>query len=193
MKRALIILILCIFCFTAYSAIGETTFVFSNAEDDEELNDTGMWELRYYQDEFKRPTDEGYICNSEPISGTFNNSAASNSSLSAFILVDKENVSILLAEYGRSQVKNGSTRDDETYNITMLDPAGNKISLSATLYALGNRLFIAKYDAQKVIKALSQNASVSFYIVHSERSINNYTFTIEDTSYFSTAYDLLRK
>ena len=47
----------------------------------ENLNNTGMWEIRHYVDRFGEPTKEGYITNKSLIEGKFSNSATSNSDL----------------------------------------------------------------------------------------------------------------
>ena len=39
------------------------------------LDNTGMWRLGFYVDEFGEPTKEGYITTNEYISGTFSNTA----------------------------------------------------------------------------------------------------------------------
>ena len=42
-------------------------------------SDTGIWEIRYYVDVFRNPTDKDYITNKEYFTGTFSNSAATDS------------------------------------------------------------------------------------------------------------------
>lgn len=184
-----LLLMLCLF--SVANAAEETNFVFTGTENETAADDLGIWELRYYVDEFKRPTNESYIRNADAIYGTFSNSATSNSKLVVYFLIEKDDVAIVLAEYGRSQVKNSSSKNHEKYNVTMLDAHDKKTNLSATLYASGDRLYFSEKDVPKVIRALSQDGPLSFYIVHSERSVNSYVFTIENTSHFSKAYALL--
>ncbi|MCK5591653.1 MAG: hypothetical protein KAI72_06835, partial [Candidatus Pacebacteria bacterium] len=45
------------------------------------LNNTGMWSVRYYVDNFGEPTRQGYITNTNLIKGKFSNTATQNSDL----------------------------------------------------------------------------------------------------------------
>ena len=49
----------------------------------------GIWQFTYYVDEFRMPTDQGYIRNAEPIEGIFSNSATTDSKLDVVILLDE--------------------------------------------------------------------------------------------------------
>ena len=60
-------------------------------------------------DEFNDPTAQKYITTKSMIYGTFSNTATNNSQLTAKILVDSVDISFILYEYGKYQVKSGST------------------------------------------------------------------------------------
>ena len=153
--------------------------------------DNGVWELRYYVDEFKNPTSEGYIRNKNKIIGTFSNSATTNSELEVVWLIDKDDIALILYEYGRNQVK--SSYDSTSYSIVMLDPDGKRIEMTGTMYKGGDRIYFAEKDESTVIEALSKNGSVTFKIVEMGKyASSDYFFKMEDTSYFSNAYSQLK-
>ena len=155
----------------------------------------GGWEIRYYVDEFNRPTDEMYITNTDWIIGTFSNSATNNSLLKAKILVDNldgPRVSIILYEYGSNQVK---SYYEATYNITLLDTSDVKHNLKGIMYDGGDRvrLYVSYggYDyISMMINALLEPGEVSLYMVESKYTVNEYLFNVE-TSNFSELYEKL--
>lgn len=152
---------------------------------------TGIWEVRYYVDEFQNPTDKGYISTKSPVKGTFSNSATTDSELSVIWLIDKKNVAIKLAEYGRSIVK--SSYDTTSYSILMLDPDGKKVSMNGTMRRGGDRIYIEESNEATVLDALSRNGSVTFKITEEGKyASSSYLFKMEDTSFFSNAYNMLK-
>ncbi len=153
-------------------------------------SDTGNWDIRYYVDEFNNPTSEVYITNRLYIIGTFSNSATTNSELKVVWLVDENDVAIKLLEYGNNVVKN--SYEPTYYSILMLDPDGNKIKMSGTMYKGSDRIYIDEEYEDTVLEALGQNKSVSFKITETGKyASSSYLFTMEDTSYFNNAYKLL--
>lgn len=74
-----------------------------------------QWIIKYYVDEFGDPTDEGYITQKSYSSGTFSNSATTNSELKWYFLIDNDSASISLREYGSYVVK--GDYDGDLYNI----------------------------------------------------------------------------
>lgn len=171
---------------------GRITAAKRNAADSDP-NNLGIWTVRYYVDEFQNPTTEGYITTSKYVTGTFSNSATTNSDLYVVWLIDESDVAIKLLEYGRNVVK--SSYDSTGYSITMLDPDGKKVSMYGTMYEGGDRIYIGSSYKDTVLNALKQNGSVSFSIVEEGKyASSSYLFKMEDTSYFSNAYtQLLQK
>lgn len=150
----------------------------------------GIFTISYYVDEFKQPTKNGYVINEAIISGTFSNSATTDSTLYVQLLADKEHITIFLYEYGSYLVKNSSSYNVDKYNITMKTADGTKHSLKGTIYCGGDRLVIdSKYKA-KVLEALKSGEEISFYIVEADRSTTTYLFTI-NSSNFSDKYTQL--
>ena len=147
----------------------------------------GIFEVGYYVDEFDQPTNEGYVSNTTLIGGTFSNSATTDSQLLVKVLVDSENITFFLYEYGRSQVKNNSSRYVDEYKITMKTADGTKHSMTGTVYCGGDRLHIDQRYEEKVLEALKSGENVSFYIVESEYTTTTYLFTVP-TSDFAEEY-----
>lgn len=145
-------------------------------------NYTGIWEIRYYVDEFKEPTNEAYISNKEWIKGTFSNSATTNSKLNILFLIDKERISIKLAEYGSQIVKKGI---ENYYDVLVQDTKGNRINLVANNYS--DRLTIAagKYSDTKILHAIfQQEGEIKFAIkTNSKYSQDEYFFTVNTKGY----------
>ena len=159
-----------------------------NAAGASDPTNTGIWELRYYFDEFHNPTTEGYITTKDYVVGTFSNSATTDSELNVTWMIDKSDVAIQLAEYGRNIVKSSYAN---FYEIVMLDPDGNKVSMAGKMQKGGDRIYICDEDKSTVIEALKRNGSVSFRIVEIFGS-SSYLFKMEDTSFFDNAYAMLK-
>ncbi len=80
-------------------------------------SDYGVWGINNYVDDFGDPTENKYIKNTNPITGTFSNSATTNSNAYLAILFSTKNTYIQLYEYNlNSRVKKYS---DTTYNINV--------------------------------------------------------------------------
>ena len=65
----------------------------------------GIWKIEHYVNEFNEQTYREYITTDDKLSGTFSNSATTDSTLKADILVDSTGVSFVLYEYGDRRVK----------------------------------------------------------------------------------------
>lgn len=153
-------------------------------------DDLGIWQVRYYVDEFQLPTTEGYITTTQYVIGTFSNSATTNSTLKVVWLIDKDDVAIKLLEYGSNVVK--SSYDSTTYSILMLDPDNNRVSMTGTMYKGSDRIYIGESYESTVLEALKKNGSVTFKIEEQGKyATSSYLFTMSDTSYFSNAYNKL--
>lgn len=149
----------------------------------------GMWVVQYYVDEFNQYTDIGYITHAD-IEGTFSNSAVDDRELLIRWLIDEDDVALKLFEYGDNLVKGTSSRST-TYSVTMRGNSGSDIKLSATLYADGDRLYFSDSDGKKIREEFSKNGKVSFYIVNNRYKTETYLFTMNNTSYFSNAWNKL--
>lgn len=165
----------------------------ANGSEEEEPAKPGRWVIDYYVDNFQQPTENSFIANrTGPFVGTFSNSATQKSLLHVLVVVDANDVSFALYEYGGdNRVKNSSSRYNDAYNITMRLADGTEYPMSGTMYCGGDRVFVddAYYDT--VIEAFNQpDTDVAFYIEEADRTVTNYLFTVE-TSNFSELYQEL--
>jgi hypothetical protein len=146
-----------------------------------------LWVLDYYVDEFQKPTDKSYIHNSKYISGTFSNSATSNSKLYAQLLFDKEYLTIRLFEYEDRLVTAYSKTE---YSITVLDGDGQKHNFSGVMYQGQNRIEIPNKEA--FIALLQNNEKISIYLEDDSRYASTYLFDCYREN-FKEVYTQLKK
>lgn len=150
----------------------------------------GNWDLSYYVDEFDEPTPQAYVYTKEVIEGVFSNSATTNSKLYVRLLVDKEDISIFMYEYGNHQVKNYSSRSYQDYKIILKTEDGKKHEILGRIYPGGDRVYIGQAFYNTVLSALKSGEKISFYLEESGYTISEYLFTV-DTSNFAEKYILL--
>ena len=110
------------------------------SQDTIKFEGTGIWNIKYFVDDFGDPTDSGYISNNSRISGSFSNSATSNSKLNTYFIVsNKSNVAIKLFEYaGRNAVKAYGAKQ---FSIIVKGGNGLRHSMAGTMYEGGDRLY----------------------------------------------------
>ena len=151
----------------------------------------GLWSVDYYVDDFQQPTEDWYITNITSFSGTFSNSATTNSNLLVQVAADEfegeTRIAFFLYEYGRNQVKNSSSNYVDEYDITMRDADGNDTKLTGTVYCGGDRLFVDDAYVNTVLEAMKGEGTLSFHIVESERTTTTYLFSFE-TDNFGSLY-----
>lgn len=94
----------------------------------------------------------------------------------------------MLYEYGDHQVKSYS---DEKYNIIILDSSGNKTSVYGTMYENGDRIYIASSYYDTVLDVLGSGGEINFYVEEADSSVNNYLFTVPDSSNFDKVFNSL--
>jgi len=116
----------------------------------ENLNNTGMWTVGYYVDDFGEPTKTPYIRNTYLIRGTFSNTATEGSDLDVkFLISSASDISIMLYEYaGNNPVKGYS---DEYYLVLVQDKDGKRMQLGARNYS--DRLSLNEADSRKLHQA----------------------------------------
>lgn len=149
---------------------------------------TGIWETKFYVDDFNQPTDDWYIVNKTRFVGTFSNSATTDSALTVDMLADSEGyVAFFLYEYGRNTVKNSSQNYVDEYDITMRTADGTEHKLSGTLYCGGDRIIIDDEHVDTVLTALKGEGNVMFRVVKSDRTVESYLFTVLPSN-FATLY-----
>ena len=152
----------------------------------------GAWVTGNYVDEFDSPTGMAYVATEYYLTGTFSNSATTDSKLYAQLVIDIENgeprVAIFLYEYGNLLVKNSYSKA-ENYEITMLCSNGSKVKLKGYMYSGGDRIFIEEsgFDygtAQSVINELcSSGESIKLHIVDTDRTTTQYLFAVPKSNF----------
>lgn len=143
----------------------------------------GIWTTRNYVDEFNESTYMRYVTTKSKLSGTFNNTAATDEKLAADIIVDSTNAAFVLYEYGKYQVKSNlhsSYRITIKYGIYKRNITGELNSDRIEIYG--------KQDIADLLEALHSGETVNFYIEDSENTATQYRFSV-DSSNFSTEYD----
>ena len=145
------------------------------------------WKVGEYVDEFKQPTGKKYI--SVESTGTFSNSATTNSELIAILQIDNDDIGIMLWEYGSQLVK--GIFDYENYNIVILDKNGTKHSFSGTIYDGGTRIYFKDGDRNSIVNLLKNNDVLKIYISGGKYTTSTYLFDVE-TKGFSTAYNSIK-
>jgi len=153
------------------------------------LNNTGIWTVRYYVDDFGEATTVGYITNTRRIRGSFSNSATQDSELDVTIAIStRDKVSIQLYEYaGSNPVKDIST----FYNVLIQDKNGDRYNLRAKNYS--DRLVFDKADSREVDTILYRGGLIKFMITEQERRSTQYNFTIQNADFYGNAYRIIEE
>lgn len=153
------------------------------------LNNTGMWTVGYYVDDFGEPTKETYIRNTSLISGTFSNTATQDSRLNVkFLITNSSDISIQLYEYASNNpVKAYSS---ESYSVLIQDKDGERLKLRAVNYS--ERLSFDKTASRQVHNILMKGGSIKFKIVEIDTPTTEYEFTIQNADWYENAYGKLK-
>lgn len=156
----------------------------------ENLNNTGMWTVSYYVDDFGEPTKEGYIRNTDLIAGTFSNTATQNSALNVkFLITNSSDISIMLYEYaGNNPVKAYSS---EWYTVLVQDKDGSRIKLSAINRS--DRLQFNTDGSRKIHHILMKGGDVKFKIIEDDAPTTQYQFKIKKADWYENAYAKLKE
>lgn len=150
------------------------------------INNTGMWEVRYYVDSFGEPTKKGYIANDNYIKGTFDNSATTNSELNVrFLITNSNDIAVKLYEYaGTTEVK-GSYDYPTSYFVYVKDVDGKEYSLNAE--NTSDRLEFNASDSLVLHKLFLKGKILKFYISEYKGS-SKYNFNIDNPEWYENAY-----
>jgi hypothetical protein len=171
------------------------TWIYQENTITEKLNpeNTGIWEVRYYVDEFGDETDKGYISTKELLSGVFSNSATTNSELIAnFLISDSTSVAISLYEYGSTKVKAYS---DIYYDIFIKLDDGSKVTCTGIMKKQGDRIYLdnknrLKHKTTIVHSALMTNKKLTL-LIKEQDSLSQYKIIIDNTLGYENANNIL--
>lgn len=158
----------------------------SDNESIDEYSQISNWKIKYYVDDFGDNTDKKYLDYSGD--GTFSNTATQNSNLSFSLLYDGD-FSLILFEYGSSQVINSSNKD-KTFLIEIksdkVKPTnGEYFKIKGNMRSIfGDRIEISTpYDIKTISDIFSQSTEVKIHVVDLSRITTKYNFVV-DTSNF---------
>jgi hypothetical protein len=204
MKKIILILILFTFIFPNIDATTKDgksvllkpdgTWEFINKNKNIDSNDFGMWEIRYFVDEFGDPTSQGYIEGKKRIYGTFSNSATTNDDLGVEFIIDKGRFYFQLFEYNRTHSVKGNI-SSQSYKIQVkhngkVVKGGRKKNKDFRATNYSDRLKVNYPD--DLINLFSQGGEFKFSIIETGDYANgSYKFTVNDVSGFSNAYKKL--
>lgn len=154
------------------------------------LNNTGMWQVVAYVDDFGEPSKNKYIRNHGRIRGVFSNSATEESELDVTLLIDGlTEVDIRLYEYaGNNPVKAYSP---DEYRVLLQDKDGNRHRLKATNY--GDRLSFGPKHSGIITTALKKGGRVKFRITEVDTPTTQYGFETGNAQYFDNAIRILQE
>ena len=129
------------------------------------------WKIGYYIDEFGRRDGKKFVSSENKISGSFSNSATTNSALNVDVLIDKSKIAILLYEYARETEV--TYYGHEEIIIKVLDHVGKKHILYPAENYKG--LVLVGKSRKKLIELMKAGV-VAFYI---ENGTSSYRFDVQ--------------
>ncbi len=151
----------------------------------------GNWSVYRYVDEFKMETNDKYIAT--VVSGTFSNSATTDSLLDVIIAADKEKTQhidfyFLLFTYGNYLVK--QTYGTGYYDVVMRTSNGEKYTFTAYMLEGGDRLLLDDEYEPLLMASLLSGGTTYFYIVDQDFTTTNYLFSVESSNFASALKEL---
>lgn len=142
-----------------------------------------VWDQTFYLDEFQNMTDRAYIYNKRHFTGTFSNTATTDSGLEAVAYIERDYVSISLLEYKRSLVT-GYYTDGETYEVNVLTPTGETIGMTGMLYKGATGILLQDFSPRFIdLLKTGQEIKVSM-----RAGTSSYYFVIPASSGFADMY-----
>jgi len=97
-------------------------FIFGCNNDNEinlNKNNSPFWEVKFFVNQLKEPTNVGYITNMDPILGTFHRNNTSTSTLKVKIMIKEKAIAIKLYENGEKQSVKISMQEPIEYKINI--------------------------------------------------------------------------
>lgn len=170
----------------------------------------GAWDKYYFVDEFDDPTDEWYIGLKANATGTFSNSATTDSKLDVYILYGQTNsypdlsfggtglgtnyFNIFLYEYGNHQVKNSSTYYVDDYLLKIKTESGKVYEINCVLPTSQDRIWVYDHNlsfdtymtgtyATDLMNILKEGGKMKIVLVNTERPVQQYTFEIDASNF----------
>ena len=147
-----------------------------------------IWEIRYYEDHFGDPTEEYYLVNAQPFTGTFYSETAKNAPLRAELAVDLQSICVVLFENENAVVRN-TTGQDVSYTVTVITAGGDTFSGEGILRSGEDRIELGGEGREFILNALSaEEGSLSFYLEHGRNRLIHYLFEAESGNFAQLYY-----
>ena len=152
------------------------------------INNTGIWDVSYYVDEFGSPTKESYIRNSDYIEGVFSNTATQDSKLNVTFLINSaSDFNLKLFEYARNNPVKGYS--SQTYTVRVKDKDGKRYTFNATNYT--DRLGFGSGDSRQLHRIFMKGGLIQFAITEDHTPTTEYKFDIHNADLYDNAYKKL--
>ena len=159
-------------------------------------NSLEFWEVKYFVDQNKEPTDVGYITNAEPIIGTYRSLNMSNQKLKVKIMIKEKVIGIKLYENGGKIPIKGDMQNPIEYKINIKHNEKNidfsfKGINENDVVIIGN--IISSDHQTTLINHLKLGGKFEFHLENNKENKSIYQFQINDLSNiaFSNLYDNL--
>jgi hypothetical protein len=127
-----------------------------------------QWVKKYYVDDFGDPTTDGY--ETFMATGTFSNSATTNSECAFKFVKDDTSLMIHVYEY---QTKKANSIEATFESIKLKTPSGNIETIKKVFFTKSGSLYFSKEELVKILDVLSEKGS--------------YTMIFERTSKYSNS------
>lgn len=138
-------------------------------------NETGIWGIEYYKDQFGEQTRKAYMTNISPIRGVFSNTATENSPLGVKLIVESYNkIALILYEYNDS---NPVKDYDQQYIVYLKNNKDEKMGVIALNSS--DRLNFYEKDCLDIMKMFFKSSWVKFAIINRSRTSSTYNFGFE--------------
>ncbi len=147
----------------------------------ENLNNTGIWQVEYYVDEFGEETKSSFVLTD--IYGTFSNSATTNSRLKVRFLIDSNKARINLYEYAR----NHPIKGEGTVYFKIRDKNKKEYHIQGSNGNSGDT-YLFQDNYKQLLKILKTGGEIKF-IAETDRygSPSVYKFTIDNADWIDNA------
>lgn len=146
----------------------------------------GLWELKYYEDEFLDPTDVWYITNKRAVEGSWSDAASVNSKLFVKIFIDEDTLAMKLWGYGGRVIKNTDEKE-KPYTVIIKSDDGTRTQYNAGISAGEEMLRFSVQDAVAIIQKLGTEDEIGFHISDPDNVGVSYIFTVQ-TDNFGVLY-----
>ncbi len=143
------------------------------------------WEIDEYVDEFDQPTGEKFAYTR--VTGTFSNSATTNSKLTAYMQVSASGIDIMLYEYG-DMVVDGTFSTGNVYDISVLDQNGEKHKFTGSMAHNATKLHLSRQYEEEMLNLLAKGGVLRFYLTYEKYTKSTYSFDIDATGAYGIIY-----